>query len=385
MSKQTTFVKALILLAASFSLAGCSQQDYYQQTFGSKIPTTQVKDLDSYVLIPDVSLLNSIARYDAAVILVSRIGCHYCGADLVNLKSYVAKTHTLVYVVDSITYKEAYEDKSNETGDYARLYPQIQGTPTYLFYNGGKLVNSHNGVFGSDSYEANLSQYLVDYGYVSLNTFTHDPEQTGFYADSYAIDVDDTSDWWGYSTTALDKALSEGGKTTVLFTWRRCTDCKNYHQQVLDSYLLKNPSLSIYYFEVDGYYLKKRSGDEATATEGLAGWASFCQKYHLTDMPGYTTPAGQATGVVPTLVTFDGTGHTTSVFANDKDPLRNEDGTLSYTTSFYADVKTLKSSTKVSLGDTTSSTYQKALSELATKAQALEAKLCLSYLEANLG
>lgn len=369
-------------LLTSFTLFSC-ETNYREQTFGTKIPTRKVEGIDSYVLIETDKELNDIARYESAMIMIGHSGCSYCVAEMKKLKPFIQKTETLVYVVSPTVYYNVYNSSENKTGTYANLYPQIAGTPTYLFYYGGTLVNIRSGAFAD--LEKNLTEeYLYDFNYYSLNTFTaHGTNSDSAPFDRYyTMDIDEETDTLGYDYTLLSEAIKE--KKTVVYTWRRCSDCTSLHEEILDSYLKSNTSIKIYYYEVDGYYQLKRSSDEEEKARGENLWAAFCSQFFLIDYEDIYDSQHNSTGVVPTLITYDDSSHTTAVFRNDQDPYVNSEGRVQYATAYYEDVKNLTSDTKVSQGDTTSATFQKALLELSNKALEVETKLVTKYLKDNL-
>jgi hypothetical protein len=365
---------ALFMLGSSFSLPSCSKGVGID--IGSKILTKKSETVDSYVMIQDLAELNSLARYDDAVILVTLPGCQHCLETIEEMKTYIPKTHNLVYAVNFFLYDEAYSAQDNQTGTYARLYPKIESTPSFLFYRRGTLKNLW-AKKDSETVEAVLPKYLYDYPYYAVNDFTK--TEYGYYYEDISEDYDTT----GFGTAALDQLLATETRKTVLYTWRRCGDCRNYHDYVLDPFFVKNPTAKIYFYEVDGYYLLKRSAEETAKTEGLKRWSAFTVKYFLHDYD-VSDAEGNPTGYVPTAVTYRKTGHETDVYANDLDPLRNSDGTLSYGKAFHSEVLALKSASAVSEGDTTSSAYQNALKELGAKAMDLENTLSSDYLTRNL-
>jgi hypothetical protein len=364
----------LLLTASLLGLESCQRSP---TDIGSKIFTHKVKNLDSYVVLRDSNELSALAQYDDAVILVTMVGCHYCELVESQIKPYIVKTSNLIYTVDTTIYKENYSSALNQTGTYANLYPRIEGTPTFLFYRGGKLKAMFAKQDGKDDFDTLMPNYVKDVPYYCLNDLID--SNYGYYYQ----DMDEETDVSGFGTTALNAAIA-AGKSTIVFTWRRCSDCTSYHENVLDSFLIQYPTKPIYYYEVDGYYLTKRSADAAVATAGLKRWSDFSATYHLSDYP-FTDKNGNIAGVVPTTVTFTGNDYSLSVFANDRDPTRDSaTSKLYFATSFYPSVIALRSATSVDAGDTTSSTYQKALKEIQALALSTETKLAQDFLELSL-
>jgi len=375
---------------ASFLLASCSASksiDPVNEYFEGKIPTTKVDNIDSFVWIENEEQLNYIARYDSAPIFIAREGCQWCEQQLTELKAYIKKTEILFYVVDVEVYRTCLNAEYNSSGDYALLYPKIQGTPTYLFYYGGKLINSHSGAFSENTLETAITnKYLCETNIYSLNTYTlfTNDNSASPYRYCYTQDVSEEENTQGFDTTSLDGKIS-GGDCTIIFSWRRCSDCVQYKNSVLYPFLIDRPNAKIYQYEVDGYYLLKRSGDEEKAKSGLKLWSDFSVKYHLTDLSGYFDIYGNPAGAVPTIVSFkNDLSHKTAVFRNNMKPFRNNQGQLQYSIAFYDEVKALTSDTLVSADDTTSSTYQRALKELSEKALKIELKKNSDFLKDNL-
>ena len=103
-------------------------------------------------------------------------------------------------------------------------------------------------------------------------------------------------------------------------------------------------------------------------------------------MDGYPVKdsLGNVAGVAPTLVCYRGTERSLSVYRNDLGAVRNGDGTLSYSQSFYPEVLALKSKTTVEEGDTISDSYRKAMEELHDMAGPIEKEEASAFLKANL-
>jgi hypothetical protein len=115
-------------------------------------------------------------------------------------------------------------------------------------------------------------------------------------------------------------------------------------------------------------------------------WSSFSTKYHLYNKDFYNLDAlDNKAGYVPTFVTYqDGAYQDMEVYLNESKPIRNEDGTLSFTMAFHEECKQLKSDTIVDKKDTTSAKYQKALQELYFKAMTIDITKANDYLKDTL-
>lgn len=363
----------LCLLFSCLSSCGESQD--------LRVSLSRKEDIDSTVMIHSVKELQDITRYDSCLLYVSLEGCHYCASTKEVLKSYIKETECLIYEVDRSVYASAYDEKTNSEGKFAFLYPKLSGFPGFLFYQNGKLTDTY---LNSLETRDNLDDMLKDKAYLTNRYILNDVEYSTR-EDSYSFILSEQDEickneiTLGFSTIELDTKIKSKAKYNVLFTWRRCSDCKNYNDLVLSPFLKSNDSAKLYYYETDGYMqLKRQEGEVGEHVSSL--WSSFCNKYYLTDF-SVTDSYGNTAGYLPSLISFENGGHRFSVFSNQGDIIRNSDGTISYNNTYYPELKTLKSNTKVDEGDKTSSTYQKALKELNEKVQKEDIKLNTAYLE----
>ncbi len=340
-----------------------------------KILTYKSEYVDAPIVLQTLDELNNIVRHDDVILYVYSSSCSSCSLLEDEILEYIAETHIIIYQVDINLYTEAYQSVDNSTGSYAYLYPQIKGTPTLLFYRGGQLKNAVVNGISVGSFKSTVEKYIVDYNYYSLNTY----KKSGSRYYLYQQDEDESDDY--FSTSVLDEFLSENEEATILFTWRSCSDCSEYKSYVLEPYLYETGK-KIYYFETDNFALARRSDDEAIATLGSTYWSNLTSKFHLDY--GSVDSYGNFCGVVPSIISYNKDGYELSIFRNDSGYLRDEEGKLYYETSFYDEVKALRSNTTVEEGDSTSSSYQKAISELREKAFDLEKELCTTFLEEHL-
>ncbi len=356
-------------------LSSCSEKT------DTRVALSRKEDIDSTVMIHSVKELQDVTRYDSCLLYVSLEGCHYCAQTKTVLKSYIKETSCLIYEVDRSVYASAYDEKTNSEGKYAFLYPKLEGFPGFLFYQNGKLTDSYLNSLGTSD---DLDSMLKDKAYLTNRYLLNDVEYSTR-EDSYSFvlceqdEVCKNEITLGFTTVALDKKIEDRTKCNVLFTWRRCSDCRNYNSLVLTPFLKSNESAKLYYYETDGFMqLKREEGEVGEHVSKL--WSDFCNRYYLTDFI-ITDSYGNTAGYVPSVVSFENGSHKFSVFSNQGDIERNSDGTLSYQNTYYPELKELKSNTKVDEGDKTSSKYQKALKELNEKVQAQDIKLNTAFLE----
>ncbi len=366
--------KSLVFLPAFFlSLFSCNTP--YENVVGNRILAYTNPTLDSYVEIQTSEELDSIARFDDALVLVKSDTCQECEKTLGQLRDFIAESHYLIYAVDYDIYRINYDSIDNRSGPYAMLYPQIRNVPTFLYFRDGTLLDAHVGNY--PSLEETLESKFLDLSLVVANDFI--PSGRG----SYYRDKAETIDSLGYGTSFLDSCLVKDEPLSVLFSWRRCQDCQEYKKDVLIPYLAESEPSPLLVYELDGYYLLKRDDDPENRETGLRLFSEFSKKYGLDGYP-VEDSLGNIAGVAPTLVCYRGTERSLSVYRNDLGAVRNDDGTLSYSQSFYPEVLALKSKTTVEEGDTISDSYRKAMEELHDMAGPIEKEEASAFLKANL-
>lgn len=377
MKKQILLIS--ILLASSFSMSSCNSD-----STDGKVAIRKKENIDSYVRIETYAELVRIARYEPAVIMIDKAGCTYCNETIPLLNAYIKKTENIIYVVDySLVYIQALNSDDNQTGLYAGLFPNIKSTPSFLYYQGGKLLDAHDGNYAPNTLESNISSHLCEIGYYSLNTY-HKQSNIMYDEDYLVVDQDEDRDILGIDTTTLDEKI-KAGKCLIVYTWRQCTDCIDFYDSFFYSYRKNKHDVKVYYYETDGYYQLKSSYVEEDAKEGNEKWSSFSKAHYLTDYQGIYDNYGNETGVVPTILYYNGDSHASFVYRNSKDVYVNSEGKLQYKTSFLDDVKSLVSDTVVkSTDEVSSSTYQKALKELEEKALVIERKKMKEFFDAYL-
>lgn len=392
MKKNLSTFLSLLLSFFLLPLTGCKSQEKKHQPLNipGKISLPKKEGIDSFVYIETDQQLNEIARYDTAGIIVSREGCQYCDSLLYSLRGnkdgngiysegYIYRTSSVFYLVDYQTYLTCYSSSYNKEGSYARLFPEVTGTPVLLFYENGKLINSKVGHFfslppdridksdGEKNFrntQSVLSSYLYDTEYYTLNTFTRVQSTASFYNTYYLEDRDEEDDTLGFSTKTLDEKLDQQESRIILYVWRRCKDCKDLKDRLILPYL-HSTKKKLYFYELDGYFLKRRSDNPEEKDRGEKLWQDFSFRYHLDDIPGYQNSYGK-TGAVPAIIRYaeNGIQHETLTFRNDTGLAMDSSGYLSYQTSVYAEIRNLKSPKKSSSEDPASKSYQEALESL---------------------
>ncbi len=384
-------IMSLLLLSASFLCLACHKETNPDD---GKVYLHKREGIKATISLDSRDQLDSVALYDDARIIVTNTGCHFCKQAKEYLDPYIEKTGTVIYEVDyRNVYKDAYEATNPESGasnispSLIGLYPNRAkyGTPFYRFYANGKLQNTQaSTAITEEFFQDRFNSYTKLTNYYQRNDFTYDASRdTNVLDNTEDYSFSENLDLLGFGTNRLDTLLEDNKKNKlVLFTWRRCNDCKNYRQKVLYPFLEKNPTQTIYFYETDGYRRFKRNEQEEYQNKGLKIWSDFCQKYHLSDYPRIDIN-GNLAGYTPTRVNFMlGGTYTLSVFANETDLVINDDRTLSYKTAFYKELTSIRSKTKLREDDQEgSSNYLKALKELLALVQDKDVELNKKYLE----
>lgn len=363
--------KTLITLFLSLTCFGCSSEDNQGIDIGDKILAYKALDIDSTIQIDTLNDLNTITNYDDAIIYISQYGCHSCEELYPSILDYISNTRNIIYQVDINLYMEAYNNSDNKTGPYAFHYPKITSTPSFLFYRNGDLINVHSDYISPDSFASVIKDYVIEVNYISLNSFKKNNSNYSLY--HYDEDADLI-----FSTDKLDSFITEN-KKVVLFTWRQCSDCAEFKRLILEPFLLKSTK-PVYFYETTSYYNFRYSEDANEQSIGSKKWNDFCEYYNL-DQYSFKDNFNNNAGVTPTLVNFS--NNEICVFRNDRGYVRTADGFLKYQTAFFPEVQSITSKSKVEIGDTTSSDYQKAIRELNEQALPIEISLCNDFLENN--
>ena len=343
----------------------------------NKVSLKRVDDIESVVKLTSKNQLFNIVRYDEATILITKEGCSFCNSTLTEFRDIIKKEHILIYTVDINYYLEAYNDISNKEGQFALLLPKITASPTFLFVKEGKIIDYHTGAYKENTLEEELKKHVSYSTIYSLNTYHKEEGDTDYY-----IDYEEEYDFAGIDTTALDNKINSDNNFTVLFSWRKCSDCKEFKSEVLRPFFNTYDDKKLYIYEVDGYYSLKNYLDENNnpVQEYLNLWYDFSAKYNLTDYEFYDK-YNHRSGVVPTLLNIYSSKRKINVFRNDYEVIINDDNTLSYKHSFVSEVTKIKSDTKVNNNDTSSKEYISALKELQEKALKIEKEESLKFLE----
>ncbi len=389
-------IKNWILLFSllPFSLLSCNGKTEAENIAENKVLLRKAEGAYTTFHLVSAEQLRSVTRYEDAAVFVTLPNCSHCKNERVLLDEYIKKNQCIIYEVSFDIYQEAYDDTTNSVGDYAFQYPKVTGTPTYLFYKEGKLKDSHVAGFQKDAYDDfayAIEKYVKPINLYMTNDYFTGKENDGLveyhYLDnSENLEATKNLDLLGFSSSNLKSIISRKNSIVVLYTWRRCEDCKSLRTEVLNSYLLEHEDKKLYYYEIDGYAQLKRMQDKTYKALGLDMWSGFCDEFHLyTDVFYNTDENGSHTGYTPTLVRYEnGSYSDIEVYLNEENPSLNDDSTLSYAKAFHEEVKSIKSKSKVKSLDPVTSDYQKALSELQSLAMDYDKKSAIRFLNEKL-
>lgn len=324
--------------------------------------------------------VTDIAEYEDMIMVISQPTCKWCHRYFPLIEQFIENTESIIYEVEYSVFAQLDKDKYRVT--------EVTGTPTLLFLDDQKVVDIQ-GAASYDDYNAVYNQIVENSSFThyyclndySLNTrkFTvNGKEVTSNY---YTLDVDEYTDALGYTTLTLENKINNNN-IVVLYTWRRCNDCKQLKDDILDEYLNEeeHKNKRIYYYEVDGFMQKKREEKEEDKIEGINLWYNFNQKFSFSYYPSfsYDDMTKLTTSVTPTLISYPSKEN--MIYLNDSSVNLNEDKTLSYQESFFDDVKNIKTDLKV---NDDNSNYSEALSQLQEKVKTFEKEKCLDFLKRN--
>lgn len=322
--------------------------------------------------------VSDIAEYEDMIIVISQPSCKWCHRYYPLIEQFIENTESIIYEVEYSIYAQLDSDKYK--------VKEITGTPTLLFLDDQKVVDiqgvasydDYNDVFKQIEENSSFTNYynLNDYTLKTRKFTINGTEITSTY---YTLDVDEYTDALGYTSLTLEDKINSNN-IVVLYTWRRCNDCKQLKEDILDNYLNEEKNKRIYYYEVDGFMQKKREVNDEDKKQGIKLWYDFNQKFSFTYYPSfsYDDLTGMTTSVTPIMVSYPSKEN--MVYLNDSSVNLNDDRTLSYQESFYDEVKNIKTESKV-IDD--NSNYALVLEELQNKVKDFEKEKCLDFLKRN--
>lgn len=360
--KKSIFISNLALISL-VSLFSCKTQEAINSENNPHINRCETLDapikLDFYATGKyDSKTFFDIANYEDMAIVLTQPTCSHCKDFFKYLPNYIASTHAIIYEVNVYDYTMLF-DKGTEGFDKYKiqsLYDSV-GTPSMAFIKDKEVLKIESAP--SDN-QTNVNNFINNNifltNYYSLNTYTKERTDIGQTAehDVYRQDFDASLGILGRSTTYLKEKIDISSSLTVLFTWRRCSDCKNLIENVIDDYFLtdanknadKVSSKKLYYFELDGFMQKKRSTDDNVKYEGTKEWYDFNKEFSFSYLPTYNENINEYTSVTPTIINYPSKEN--AVFLNHLGVKTNSDNTLSFEYAFYDEVKELKTTKTVS-------------------------------------
>lgn len=409
--KSKNIIKFFSIVALSSLCFSCDNID---KELESKAIIYKKEGINTTISVTTSEQLDDIVKYQDAVLYISQNGCDHCIATRPYLNQFIKETEYVIYEVNidilRLSLNNDEIDKEQST-----LYELPSGTPTFFVYKDQKILNKHEGEIKSVKTIENIfNEYVLDVNYYMLNDVIYEESvdktymaQSFDYANNVKTKVENematenekklynenteaykqlmNKDYISLSDTDLQSKAIESGNI-IAFTWKRCKDCKNYKNMVLNNFLAKYTKKRVYFYDTDGFALAKRDSDDKLAKLGCTLYSAFCDKYHLND---YSTidKYNNKTGFVPTILsTFksDKKNYSISVFANQLNPKLDSSNKLYYSKAFYPQLTRITSKTQVKKLDPLEDDYQKALIELNELVIKEDAKLNTKYLESLL-
>ncbi len=359
-------IKLLLPLSLMLFFTSCKKQS------DDLLYINRAESLFGTVKLESKKQVEDILFYEDMIILLTQENCTACHNIYPIIDQVIKDNQFFIYQVDVSIYRQL--DKSISYMD------KISYTPAMIFFKDQKPVHIQEGL--PDKYDSLLNLILSRCkltNYFSLNTFKqHFKEYSGKTHTYHTLDTDEKVDASSFDYSYLKEKTSSN--ITVLYTWRRCKDCKELKETVLNSYTENK----IYYYEVDGMYQMKRDEDENIKEEGLKIWKDFNTEFSLS----YLIEENNNSAIVPTFVSYPSKEN--AVFKSFYSYKVNEDLSLSFKNSFYQEVKDLKTERKVNrdyLENEQDRSLKEALDELNStvnhKATTIEKEKVLSFLNRN--
>lgn len=375
--KKKLFLLSLLPLLSQIS---CNNKNTPNTPSTSSLYIKRKEGIKGLVKLETAKQVSDIAEYEDMIIVISQPSCKWCHRYYPLIEQFIENTESIIYEVEYSIYAQLDSDKYK--------VKEITGTPTLLFLDNQKIVDIQ-GVASYDDYNEVYKQIVENStftNYYNLNDYTlktrkYTVNGKEIISTYYALDVDEYTDALGYTSLTLEDKINNNN-IVVLYTWRRCNDCKQLKEDILDNYLNEeeNKNKRIYYYEVDGFMQKKRAENEEDKKEGIKLWYEFNQKFSFTYYPSfsYDDITALTTSVTPTMISYPSKENV--VYLNDSSVNLNDDRTLSYQESFFDEIKNIKTESKVSDDNLN---YASVLDELQNKVKELEKEKCLDFLKRN--
>ncbi len=198
MKKQLLFLLPAVLLSVFSCSENTSSESSSSQSvsLGHTVYTMKSDQVVNYVRLTTVDELNYVCRNLSAVVIIRQDTCKWCAQTESELLDYIPETNNIIFTVQKDVYLEAYESSENSTGEYAYLYPQYVGTPTFLFYREGQCQDYYIGAYydtdtSTSTFEEEFPDYITEVNLYVLNQFDYS-ESTGYYTYNEETFYDET-------------------------------------------------------------------------------------------------------------------------------------------------------------------------------------------------
>jgi len=283
--KKSFLLSILLYFSTVLSACGCKKTDKVE-----KFMARGIYNAISYVEIDTAAELQAkIDNEESFVLYLYSSICNNCKefkSDV--LEPFIAETHMEIFAIET------------SVAGLSKVI-KVNSTPTLVVYNEG-LIESKVDPTKSDAFNSvsELKTYLSKYVYL--------PQ---FY----------------YVTKAqMDSLLSSSESFFLFFESYTCGDCYKFKNESLYPYLKDNTLVKKFYvYEVSDY----RGSEE----EGV--WQQFKDDYGLSNTKNQL---GYGVGYVPSIQYIEsGVIKDMMVFYNDTEKVQHEDGTFSYSVSYYPD------------------------------------------------
>ena len=151
------------------TLFSCQGQSAFESLRGDRILAYKDENLDSYIEIQSSEELDAICRYEDALVIVTQESCQACATLYPYLRDFVSEYHYLLYTIDYQIYRVNYSATANKEGTYAFLYPELNKTPTFLYFRDGECQDAENPRSLTDGLEEELLSRFLDLDLYRIN------------------------------------------------------------------------------------------------------------------------------------------------------------------------------------------------------------------------
>ena len=272
-------MKKILLLTLPFLLlnVSCEKEEEHEMLF-----SYFQEKLDTLVYVDSSELMTlHNNEEDFILFLFSDCGCSDQNDNaLATIKSYVNKTHRLIYTIANSDYQKL-EIKYQDTFPIypSDSYEELHTIPALFFYKHGQLIKKQyydDFMLKVDSLGDFINKYANENGVNLINDVTP-YSYKGYYFVKFKEET----------TTLLNDKIK--GHNTIYYSWKECLDCFSFKNILCDYY--KENNLKLYMYEV--HHFRNSENKETLWDDEENG---FPYKYQFASYRG---------GKVPALVTYD--------------------------------------------------------------------------------